>query len=112
MTNWVFFQYIVAVALIPTVAGCDSRAQLEQFKLVASPSGELFRLNGATGAVHKVHETMLVRVSETDRVRLQVGYVYVFENGSSMKYLGQGKFEPKAKVLTLEEYLKGQAGKK
>lgn len=113
MTKLAISQIVVAVALAPTLVGCDSPAEREQYRMVASPSGDLFRIHSETGALHKVHGTTLVRVSESDRVQLQIGSVYVFENGDSMKYLGDGKFEPfKANVLTLDEYLKGQAGKK
>ena len=103
----------VVAAVVFSVSGCGKFSEAEQFKLVPAPSGELYRIQGATGTVHKVLGTSLVRISELDRVQLQAGAVYIFENGSSMKYVGEGKFEPfKSDVLTLDEYLKGQSGKK
>ena len=96
-----------------TLFGCSDRHESEQFKLVPSPSGELYRIQSTTGTLHKVQGGTLFRVAETDRIQLRPGQVYVFENGSHMKYLGDGKFEPfKADVVTLDEYLKTHEGSK
>lgn len=103
--------FIIAVGLL--IGGCDRPSGVNQFQAISSSTGELYRLQTTTGAMHKIVGATLVRVSETDRVQLQVGAVYLFENGTSMKYLGDGKFEPfKSDVLTLDEYLKAQEKKK
>ena len=103
--------FIAGVVL--SIGGCDRISNTNQFQVASSPTGELYRLQSTTGAIHKISGNTLVRVSETDRVQLQAGAVYVFENGSNMKYLGDGKFEPfKSDVLTLDEYLKTQGKNK
>ncbi|WP_374660695.1 hypothetical protein [Inhella sp.] len=111
--NEVAIRTLVAMAVGLSLAGCDRPSNAGQFQVVSSPTGDLYRLQSSTGAMHKVVGATLVRVTETDRVQLQVGAVYVFENGSNMKYLGDGKFEPfKSDVLTLDEYLKAEGRKK
>jgi hypothetical protein len=101
-----------------TVAGlsmgsCDRMSGNSQFQVISTSSGELYRLQSSTGAMHRISGATLVRVSETDRVQLQVGAVYVLENGSNIKYLGEGKFESfKPDVLTLDEYIKAQEKRK
>lgn len=92
-------------------AGCQPEASSERYKVITSATGELFRLDASSGALYKLNGAALIRVTETDRIQLQVNAIYLFENGSYMKYLGKGRFEPATEILTLEEYLK-QHGKK
>lgn len=104
---------LIAIAAAVSLSGCDQLSNTNQFQVVSSPSGDLYRIQSSNGAMHKVVGSALIRVVETDRVQLQVGAVYVFENGNTMKYMGEGKFEPfKPDVLTLDEYLKSQEHKK
>jgi hypothetical protein len=98
--------------LLLTLASCSWFTEGEQFKLVSTPSGDLYRLQVSTGQMHKVAGTTLVPVTNVGRVQLQVGAIYLFESGSTMKYAGEGKFEPfKSEVLTLDEYLKSDGAK-
>ena len=100
-----------ALALL-SIFGCSQSYQGEQFKLVTTPAGNLYRLQVNTGVLHKVEEGTLLRVVETDRIKLRVGGIYIFEDGKTMKYLGQGAYEPfKSNVLTVEEFLKQDKGK-
>lgn len=85
----------------------------DRYKLVPSAAGDLYRIRVGTGELHRLEGASLLKVAETDRIQLRPNAVYVFENGRTMKYLGDGKFEPfKAQVLTLDEYLKKQESKK
>lgn len=112
----IFHSKVFLVGSMLTLAslfGCGQSHQDEQFKLVSVSAGDLYRLQVNTGALHKVEGGTLFKVVETDRIKLRVGGIYILEDGKTMKYLGQGTFEPfKADVLTWEEYLKRDEGKK
>ncbi len=104
---------VLAIILGLALSACDLLPNTSHFQVVSSPSGDLYRIQVSNGAMHKVVGAALIRVVETDRVELQVGAVYVNEDGNAMKYLGAGKFEPfKSEVLTPEEYLKLHGSKK
>lgn len=104
---------ILAITSSLLAAGCGKLSESEPYKLISTPAGDIYRLQTATGALHMVAGISLIRVPEVDRIQLQVGSAYFLENGNTMKYVGEGKFEPfKSDVVTLDEYLKSQAAKK
>jgi hypothetical protein len=95
------------------LAGCNLQDEGNEYKLVAAATGDVYRINESSGAIHKIQGGVLTPIVETDRIQLKVGSVYVFEDGNQMEYLGGGKFKPfKSEVMTLDEYLKTERGKK
>lgn len=107
------FSMLVVAVFAASVGGCGKLPESESFKLVSVQSGDTYRVNGVTGAVHRIVGSTMVRVSDVGRVQLQVGSIYVFENGSPMKYLGEGRFEEfRSNTITVDEFLKQETGKK
>lgn len=97
---------VVAVFAV-SAGGCGKFAEPDPFKLVSVQSGDTYRINGVTGTVHRIVGSTMVRVLDVDRVQLHVGSIYVFENGSPMKYLGEGRFEVfRSNAITVDEFLK------
>ncbi len=105
--------FVAIFSLIFAFPGCKLQDEGNEYKLVVASTGDIYRINESSGAIHKIQGSILTLVAEADRVQLNIGSVYVFENGNQMKYLGEGKFEPyKSEVMTLDEYLKTQGAKK
>ena len=104
---------LVVAVLAMSAGGCGKLSEPEPFKLVSVQSGDTYRINGVTGTLHRIVDSTMVRVIDVDRVQLQVGSIYVFENGSPMKYLGEGRFEAfRSNAITVDEFLKQETGKK
>lgn len=89
------------------LSGCDFHYDANRFQIASSSSGDVYRIQSSTGAIYKISGGNLIRIQETNRVQLQVGAVYVFEDGENMVYLGKGNFKTlKSNVLTADEWLK------
>jgi hypothetical protein len=96
------FGLMLAILLV----GCDQPLGVEKYGLTASADGSVYRLNAETGEIHKIHGSQLVLISETNRIEMTLGDIYVFEDGRQMEYVGAGEFRPFTdNTVTLQEYL-------
>lgn len=102
----------VVAATLLALGGCSWPAGSDRYMLISASSGDVYRLHVNTGQVHKIVGTSFVSITGEERSRLHPGTVYLFEDGTPMKYLGSGRFErAEPAVITLEEYLKKPGAK-
>ena len=92
--------------IVVLLSGCERLSDGENYSLATSSTGNVYRLNINTGEIRRVHGSVLVQISETSRIEMVVGSLYVLEDGSQMEYVGSGQFKPfEDDALTLQEYL-------
>ena len=101
---------ITAFAILLALTGCtrpptaSPSAPVERFRLVVTPDGKALRLDSQTGEVASVTEKGVKTLPVNERVRLEVGQIYVTETGELVAYKGELKFGSADEAL-LRKYL-------
>lgn len=100
---------LCAVAPIWLLAACTQPATppapvpFEKFKLVVTPDGKALRLDSQTGEVALITDKGVRTLPTNERIRLEVGQLYVSETGELFAYEGKLKFGSATEAL-LKKY--------
>jgi hypothetical protein len=78
--------------LIVLLGGCDQLPGMQRYQLLASPDGQVYRLDAKTGAVDYVTPDGMFSLSEATP-KLKQGQYFQLEDGKFLKYIGNGQFE-------------------
>ena len=87
--------FLYAFFVISALTGCINQTTEAKFSLIATGS-ELYRLNTATGQVSRISSEG-IKVLQEQPLPLSVGSELLLENGVTMKYRGNGKFDSSSK---------------
>ena len=94
----------VAVSLlaIMLLAGCgrSTRQQARRYQILVAPSGQVFRLDTSSGEVVIIEKAPTI---SDGRTKLVVGSLYETEGVEVLRYVGNGKFEPRRLLSDFEK---------
>ena len=80
------------VALLLTNCRQSTQQQEPKYQIAIAPSGQVYRLNATSGEVTIIEKAP---TNSDGRTKLVIGSFYETERGDVVRYLGEGKFEPR-----------------
>ncbi len=87
-------QLLFLIILSGLIISCTRFYPSEQYQLVASTDGRVYRLNKVSGELWLVEKEGTKKITEQGMIMLEAGNHYKIEDGGVVRYLGKGKFEP------------------
>jgi hypothetical protein len=84
----------VVAGLAVLLTGCRQPAEQQppKYQISIAPSGQLYRLDVTSGEVTMIEKIPII---SDGRVKLVVGSFYETERGDVLRYVGDGRFEPR-----------------
>lgn len=76
------------------IISCTRFYPNQQYQLVASTDGRVYRLNKTSGEVWLIEPEGTKKLAEEGLITLKASTYYKTEDGGVVRYLGKGKFEP------------------
>lgn len=102
---------IVAIALLLILVLLSGSVFAENYQIISSPNGNVWRLNTETGELFVVTGKHLVKIKEETRTKIHISETFVTEEGDIYHYLGKGKFELKPLSSFTDEELLNELNK-
>ena len=104
--KFIFVALLFSFLLLPSSAFAE-----ENYQIISSPTGNIYRLNTENGELFVVTGRHLIQVKENIRTKIHIGEIFETEEGETYNYLGKGKFEPKPLSSFTDEELLNELNK-